>query len=129
MAAFTDVKTFNPVEGFAPPFAMVLAIQPVSDNPAGLFDMAEYDLVTQVILSLGTGSQIDRGQELFPTYWDAIKEGALSDYTLGGTVTRQSMVGRGVTPAVFEHNGTPYVGFEFALRITVASAGPVALRP
>ena len=53
MAAFTDVKTFNPVEGFAPPFAMVLAIQPVSDNPAGLFDMAEYDLVTQVILSLG----------------------------------------------------------------------------
>ena len=44
-------------------------------------------------------------------------------------MTRQSMVGRGVAPAVFEHNGTPYVGFEFALRVTVASAGRWRLGP
>ncbi len=127
-ASFTEVWTINPDAGFTPPCALVVAIEPISDNPAGLMDFAEYDLVTQIMLSLNTRSNSDRGQELFPTYWDAIKLAALSDYSLGGTVTRQSMVGRPPTPATFQHHGTEYVGFEFALRVTVVSRGPAGLR-
>lgn len=127
-AAFTEVWTINPAAGFTPPCALVVAVEPVSDNPSGLMDFAEYDLVTQIMLSLDTYSHRDRGQLLFPAYWDAIKTAALSDYTLGATVTRQSMVGRPPTPATFTHRGTEYVGFEFALRVTVVSAGPTGLR-
>ena len=105
----------------------MVGIEPVSDNAGGLVSFSEYDFVTQIMMDRATGQGIDRGQQLFPAYWDAIKTQALSTFTLGGTVTRQSMVGRPPTPAVFEHNGQRYVGVEFALRVTIVSEGAAAL--
>ena len=126
--AFHEVWTYNPSAGAVPPCALVVGVEPVSDNAGGLASFSEFDLVTQILMDRAEGGAgLDRGQQLWPVYWDAIKTQALSDFTLGGTVTRQSFVGRAPTPAIFEHNGQQYVAAEFALRVTVVTEGAAAL--